>query len=135
MKTSRSSTQFVLTHAHLIGVGQRQSALAAQIRSRGIDGALEVVDQMGGVSQRIGLARTLVKAVGQAGQIPAYRIESYPRKRWGDGAEVTDRVVYIPNLTWTHNKRGRQVGRVEWMPAWVVTDRGSAPALVRPLPR
>lgn len=105
-----------------LAFGAHYADAAHQIRARGLPAALELVATLGGVGQRMGIARSLVKAVEKAGELSAYRIERSAR-----GAMVS-----VPNLSWRWKGRGRrprQVGVVEWVRMF-----GHTGEPVRPLP-
>jgi len=98
-----------------LALGRHYAAAIQQIRERGLPAALEAVDCMGGVTQRVSIARSLLRAVARAGDVPAYKILD---RIVNGGLEKT---VLIPHLTWkyTRNARGqrdRQVGKIEWLP-------------------
>jgi hypothetical protein len=116
-----------------LALGRHYAAAIAEIQVRGFEAALEAVDTMGGAAQRMTIARSLVVAASKLGEVPAYRVIDYPRRRGEDGAAVVDRMIEIPELTWEFRGR-RQVGRIVWLPMLAVTDRGDAPAIQAALP-
>lgn len=104
-----------------LAIGAHYADAARQIRERGLPAALELVATLGGAGQRRGIARSLVKAVEKAGELPAYRIERSARGF----------MVSVSNLSWrwSAGRRPRQVGIVEWVPMF-----GHSGEPVRPLP-
>ena len=117
----------------LFALGRHHADAIAQIQSRGLEAALEAVDCMGGVRQRMGIARSLVKLLSKAGTVPAYLIETRQRQRMEDRQHVQEITVYTPHLAWKFRNR-KQIAVLEWFPIWSVTDRQGAPVLVLPLP-
>lgn len=117
-----------------LALGGHYAAAVDQIRTRGLEAALEAVDCMGGVTHRRGIARGLVQLVAKAGAVDPYRIVDHPHNRSGDGAAVVTRLVLIPNLSWEYRGR-QQVAKLEWVPMFGATDRRGSPPLCRPLPR
>lgn len=103
-------TRFTDTPAHqltgrqcYLALGRHTAAAVAEIRRRGLEAALEAVACMGGVSQRRGLARSLLAAIERT---PDFAANAY---------ELHDRIVFIPNIGWTWRGR-RQVARLEMLP-------------------
>lgn len=119
--------------ARFLARGRHYADAVNQIAERGLEAALEATAILGGVRQPKGLARSLVKAVAKSGPVPAHRISRRARRRYEDGAPVIDIVVETPQLTWKY-RGDRQIGMIEWLPAFVVTDHCSAPVLRSPLP-
>lgn len=117
--------------ARFLAMGRHVVDALAQIRERGIDAASEYVATMGGVSQKMAIARDLTAIAARAGDIPAYRIARTPRRR-DDGATVVDITVETPHVTWVWRGR-RQVARLEWWPMFGATDQRGAPTTPRKL--
>lgn len=106
----------------MLAIGQHHADLAAAIREGGFEAALKVVALMGGATQRMSIARDLLKAVLATDSIPAKRIEH--NTRFGRD----EYIVFTPYLTWKF-QGSRQRGRIEWMPMIVVSRRPSKPAI------
>ena len=116
-----------------LALGRYYADAIGQIRQRGLPAAIEAAQAMAGATQPRYIARGLLQAATTSGVVPSFRIASYPRRRFEDGAPVIDRVVEIPRLTWRFRGH-RQVGAIEWVPVFGATNRGAAPAIRRPLP-
>jgi hypothetical protein len=115
-------------------LGRHYADAAAQIRERGLPAALELVATMGGVVHAKAIAKGLLNRVMAEVDVPPYRIVKESSRRFEDGAEVQLNVVMVPQMSW-YWLGDYQRGELRWMPIAVVMDRGSAPALVRPLPQ
>jgi hypothetical protein len=101
----------------MLEIGTHTAAAITEIQQRGLSAALELVDTMGGVSQRVGLARAVLKACEKAGAVPAKKIIDHKyNSKFGSG---TQRCVMIPRVGWVW-RGDRQVAIFEFWPAWCV---------------
>lgn len=102
----------------MLEIGMHTASAIQAIHQRGLPAALEFVDTMGGVSQRVGLARSVAKACEKAGAVPAKKIIMH------ESHNGTQCCVMIPRIDWVWRSH-RQVAIFEFWPAWCVNVRGS----------
>ena len=98
----------------MLEIGAHTAAAIAEIQKRGLEAALEFVDTMGGVTQRVGLARSVLKVCEKAGAVPAKNIIDHEySSNFGSGIQ---RCVMIPRVGWVW-RGNRQVAIFEFWPA------------------
>ena len=98
-----------------VALARHHQACVAEIRERGLPAALEYVETLGGVSQKRGLARSILRALDRDLSFgrTAYEIRDHTNRFMG--VTTRQRLVWVPGITWKfHNHR--QIASLETLP-------------------
>ena len=89
-----------------LALGRRTAAEIAAIRAEGLPAALRAIEHLGGVTQPVGLARSLVAVCRRLPEAPAAR-----RIIDHQASDCLQRVVLVPDISWRWHGH-RQVATV-----------------------
>lgn len=104
-----------------------------EIRSRGLDAAVEYVETLGGVSQKRALARSIMNALAR---VPTFGATAYEIRNHTSefmGTTTHQRLVWVSKVTWKFQGR-RQVAALETMPSFGATIRSDTASRAARLP-
>ena len=116
-----------------VALAKHHQTCIAEIRERGLPAALEYVETLGGVTQKRGVARSILRVLDRDpsfGQT-AYEIRDHTSQFMG--VTTQQRLVWVPRITWKFHNR-RQIASLEAMPMFGPAFRSDTPARAARLP-
>lgn len=104
---------------HFRALGLHTMDAIEQIRSRGLEAAIEAMATVGGIARerdRPRMARDLLKQMQRtpSSWFVPWRVLDVPLRSFADGSSYVERIIHVPFLSWGVLGFDRQIGRVQW---------------------